>query len=368
VLPFVYPGVVAPPIGDGTRTTIARGKPDPAPQMNELSSGRHAHFRVIEVRFAAMARSGAVTPRWRGAGKESGPSGAASCPQHDAAPLHHDRQAGAYFHDCPPDPGCVFCGTSTATPAPDPWLFVDAAYCISLQERDDRTRSAIAELHRVGLCRKTRFYRPRRHDGQPWVGIWHSHRDVAREALAEGHGNVLVLEDDVRFSRLAGPKRIRAVERAFRRLPADWWIFYLGHWPLRARLVRRDTISTTSACTHAYVAGLPLLQWLDASDPAKIDLDHRWARVVGRGLDAAFAQLPGAYACFPMLAVQNTSPSDHIRARNRGRIRQLRHVVTRTRMREYLMSKLMRPNELFVVARSSARIVLERVVPAARRF
>lgn len=268
-------------------------------------------------------------------------------------------QAGAYFHECPIDPGCAFCVDRERTERANAWSFIDAAYCISLQEREDRARTVMTEMHRVGLCRKVRFYRPRRHDGHPWVGIWYSHRDVARHALAEGATNALILEDDVRFSRFVGPRRIRAVARAFRRLPTDWRVFYLGHWPLRARFVRRDTIATTSACTHAYVAGRPMLTWLSESTPQRVSLSHRWASVVGRGLDAAFAQLPGTYAYFPMLAVQSTSPSDHVRPKNRGRVRHLRHLLTRTRARDYLMSTLMRPNELLVFARSWARAAVE---------
>jgi len=207
----------------------------------------------------------------------------------------------------------------------------------------------VAEFHRVGLCRRVIFYRPRRHPWDPIVGIWESHRAVAQHACESGHDRILVLEDDVRFTRRLRPRKLRSIARAMGALPADWQIFYLGHWALRARFVRRNVLRTQSACTHAYIANGSALTWLAARAYERIQLDHRWTRVIGRGLDSAFASLGTTYAYFPLVAIQDTSASDHLRPERRGRIRKLRQLITHTRAREILLSKLMIPNQFFVV-------------------
>jgi GR25 family glycosyltransferase involved in LPS biosynthesis len=247
------------------------------------------------------------------------------------------------------------------------WSFVDAIYCISLAERPDRLASAAAEFHRVGLCRDVLFYRPKRHPKDPIIGIWESHSAVARQACERGHERVLVLEDDIRFARALRPRRLQSIARAMTTLPADWRIFYLGHWAIRATFFRRDVLRTRSACTHAYVASRSTLTWLAGSAYQRVELDHRWSRLIGRGLDAAFASLGNAYACFPMVAVQDTSPSDHLRPERRGRIRKLRHVIAHTRAREILLSKLMIPNQFFVVLHSSCAALWDRMTMHRRR-
>lgn len=259
------------------------------------------------------------------------------------------------FHPCPVDPTCPHCGDAPSTRYD--WSFVEAAYCISLRSRPDRLAEAAAEFHRLGLCRHVIFYRPTKHPSMPKVGIWESHRAVGLEALARGQTTVLVLEDDVRFSRRVTPGTLRAVGRAFRNLPTDWRIFFLGHWPMRAWFVRHNVLRTVSGCAHAYVAGPWLLRWLR---------DHPYGtapivRMAGVSIDAAYAALPGAYAYFPMLATQSTSRSDHMTADPTRRIKRLRHLATRSRYREVLHSSLMRPTELVVAAFSPLFWLIDRI-------
>ncbi len=238
---------------------------------------------------------------------------------------------------------CAFCGHQ-AVPArarPD-WAFLDGAYCISLRSRPDRAAAAAAEFHRVGLCRRMLFYRPERDHENPARGIWESHRAVARHALARGLRRVLVTEDDVSFSRRISAATVRRVGRALAALPPDWRIFYLGHLPLRAYPVRWNVLRTRSGCAHAYVAHRPLLEWLAATPFAPVPREY--GGLVGRGIDAAFAAMPGAYAYFPMLATQAPLASDHM-VPGRKPIRKLKHVVTRSHLREILLAGVMRPAE-----------------------
>jgi GR25 family glycosyltransferase involved in LPS biosynthesis len=251
------------------------------------------------------------------------------------------------------------------SPAPEDrldWSFVDAAYCISLKTRGDRVAQAAAEFHRVGLCRRVTFYRPDKHPRNGFIGSWTSHRDVAMHALERGCARTLICEDDVLFTRRIRPATLRAIERALRALPTDWTIFFLGHWPLAAYFVRHNVLRTSSGCSHAYIASPRLLRWLR---------DHPWgapgvqfSRIAGKGVDSAYAKLPGAYALFPMLAIQRVSPSDNFddpSLRKNKKKKKLKHLVTRSAHREVLLSRLMRPFEFAVALLSPAFFLAARI-------
>lgn len=252
------------------------------------------------------------------------------------------------FHALAPDPACPHCRDSAAEGAPD-WSFVDAVYCISLAERADRAALAAAELHAAGLCRRVLFHRPTRHPTRIIEGIWEAHRSVARHALAAGARTALILEDDVKFTRRPTAARVARVAAAMDRLPPGWSIFFLGHWPLKARFRAVDTLETWSACAHAYIANRALLDWLDAHPFAARAQDYE--KRAGGGIDAAYARLPGCFAYFPMLAIQAVRGSDHMAAKKRRKkVRRLKHLVTRTSLGEFLLSRLMRANELTIAA------------------
>jgi hypothetical protein len=266
------------------------------------------------------------------------------------------------YHPCPADPACPHCNGSPGAGDGLDWSFLDAAYCISLKTREDRVTQAAAEFHRVGLCRRVTFYRPDKHPRNGFIGSWTSHRDVARHALERGCERTLICEDDVLFTRRIRPATLRAVERALHALPADWTIFFLGHWPLAAYFVRHNVLRTSSGCSHAYIASSRLLRWLR---------DHPWgvpgvqfSRIAGKGVDSAYAKLPGAYALFPMLAIQRVSPSDNFdgpAVRKKKKKKKLKHLVTRSAHREVLLSRLMRPFEFAVALLSPAFFLVGRM-------
>ena len=249
------------------------------------------------------------------------------------------------YHPCPADPSSPHCNGSSAPEDRLDWAFVDAAYCISLKTRGDRVAQAAVGSTGSGLCRRVTFYRPDKHPRNGFIGGWMSHRDVAMHTLERGCARTLICEDDVLFTCRICPATLRAIERALRALPTDWTIFFLGHWPLAAYFVRHNVLRTSSGCSHAYIASPRLLRWLR---------DHPWgapgvqfSRIAGKGVDSAYAKLPGAYALFPMLAIQRVSPSDNFDDPSlRRKKKKLKHLVTRSAHREILLSKLMRPFEL----------------------
>ena len=170
----------------------------------------------------------------------------------------------ADFHPCAPVAGCSYCNGSinTGSSLYFDWSFIDAAYCISLKTREDRTASASAQFHQVGLCQHVLFYRPEKHPSSPIKGIWTSHCVVGVHSLQRGCKRVLIMEDDILFTPLLRPPRVRKIQQALDKLPPEWLIFFLGHWPLWAYPVRYNIVRSQSACAHAYIASRRMLQWL----------------------------------------------------------------------------------------------------------
>jgi len=204
----------------------------------------------------------------------------------------------AYFEPLARDEWCDYCAgrRHVATLAPD----LTAIYCISLQEQPHRAAKAAAQFHALGLCREVLFYRPVRGSDTDRA-IWDSHRAVAQDAIAKGFARILVLEDDVLFTR---PRETlaRRITAALRALPSSWWGLYLGHVPIQAYFLRPNLLRVRSGCTHAYIANAPLLAWLASTPPMSPEVPMwHW---IGRSIDAAMSSLPEMYAMFPMIAVQ----------------------------------------------------------------
>jgi hypothetical protein len=204
----------------------------------------------------------------------------------------------AYFEALARDEWCDYCvgRRYAATLAPD----LAAIYCISLQEQPHRTAQAAAQFHALGLCRDVLFYRPVRGCDTDRA-IWESHRAVAADAIAKGFARILVLEDDVLFTR---PREtlVRRITAALCALPPTWWGLYLGHVPIQAYFLRPNLLRVRSGCTHAYIANAPLLAWLASTAPMSPQAPMwHW---IGRSIDAAMSSLPEMYAMFPMIAVQ----------------------------------------------------------------
>jgi glycosyl transferase, family 25 len=246
------------------------------------------------------------------------------------------------YHPCPSDPSCPYCNGSIDPAQALDWSFLDGVYCISLKSREDRAMEVAAQFHKVGLCRQVLFYRPVKHPERGIVGSWESHRAVAEHARQRRYETTLIFEDDVQFVRRLNPRSVRAIGRAIEGLPPDWMIFFLGHWPVWAYFVRPNVLRTGSACAHAYVVSSRLLDWLH---------EHPWGapdtrrlRLVGKALDAAYALLPGTYALFPMIATQRLSASDNF-AVSHKRNTKLKHIITHSRHRDWLLTHLMRPAE-----------------------
>jgi hypothetical protein len=203
------------------------------------------------------------------------------------------------FLPCPPEASCDYC--AGRKPRPTLGRALDGIYCINIQEQPKRFADVTALFHRQGLCGDVTFCRPRRGRFST-LAIWTSHREVAREALRRGQAKILVLEDDLNFLRPWG-SILESIDKAEARLPAGWFALYVGHSPLQGYFVGPGIMRVSAATTHAYVANKPLLDWLDATPPMDPYVPVR-SRLIGFGIDGAFARLPGMFALFPMKILQ----------------------------------------------------------------
>lgn len=283
-----------------------------------------------------------------------------------------DRQPWRW-HDCPRSPSCHHCNSTKHCPQRhEPsrpatisdelppssgsgpsvgwtWDRFAASYCICLDGRADRLGASSEEMHRIGMCDAVRYYRPSKPSESrvramgfqraSAFGSWGSHRTVAAHALAtrafdsvtgapQGDATVkkvngvLVMEDDVSMASRLTPGRLAEIQDALARMPADWDILTLGHFPVPilfsaypVRLLKEGWSIWRAETTmlHAYI-----LSERGARKLAETPYHRYSSPIYGLGgrevregfLDDYMRHHFNTYAIAPMVAVQTDSPSD----------------------------------------------------------
>ena len=180
------------------------------------------------------------------------------------------------------------------------WDFFDRLYCISLQERQDRRKSALKEFSKVGLADRVEFVIGERLPYDIEQQVYESHMICLRNGLAAGAQNIVIFEDDVVFD-LFDPERLRSCTQFLRQHP-EWKVLLLG-------ALIRSSRKTTNPCvqkvryqslTHAYALNRHYAETL-AYEP--------WQGIVN---DTLFRPLTdGVYAIYPMCAFQKKFTSDN---------------------------------------------------------
>ena len=202
------------------------------------------------------------------------------------------------------------------------WNFVDSVACICLADATTRFAKCVDRFHKVGLCRHVTFYRPVR-DTTPYLlaptvrGCYESHRAVNMRAMQLNKETCLVFEDDFKFGKHMSPKRLEDFASAMQRLPPQWQIFFLGHWPLagfihplphpRFHYATSGVFRVLSVLAHAYVAHRPYMERI-ANTPFD-GLEYKTTRDGKRygqmANDMDFLKMKDVFAFFPMLAFQS---------------------------------------------------------------
>lgn len=180
------------------------------------------------------------------------------------------------------------------------WDFFDRLYCISLQEREDRRKSALKEFSQAGLGDRVEFVIGERHSYNIEQEVYESHMMSLRKGLEAGARNIIVFEDDVEFDRF-DPERLRSCTEFLRQHP-EWKVLLLGALIHSSRKTTNPCVQEVryQSLTHAYALNRHYAETL-AYEP--------WQGIVN---DTIFRPLTDdVYAIYPMCAFQKNFTSDN---------------------------------------------------------
>jgi len=180
------------------------------------------------------------------------------------------------------------------------WDFFDRIYCISLEEREDRRKSAAASFSKVGLAGKVEFVIVQRHPFNIEQGMYESHMTCLRKGLEAGAKSIAVFEDDVVFDRF-NAERFKKCAYFLMEHP-DWKVLLFGALIRSSKKTTNPSIQKVSyqSLAHAYALNRPY---------AEIVAYQPWQGII---IDTIFRPLTDhIYAVYPMFAFQKDFSSDN---------------------------------------------------------
>lgn len=177
------------------------------------------------------------------------------------------------------------------------YKYFDKIYLINLPERKDRYLISMWELSKYAIPYQT--VRAVKHaDGRD--GLYQTMRKVFEQAVADGHKNVLIFEDDLKFVHDPAP----VMESVLKSLPADYDLFYLGCNLVKppAAFFAENLLPVSRALsTHAVAYSRPCMERI-LSLPKMLPYDLLLANVI---------QPAGkSYCSYPFLVSQYPGHSD----------------------------------------------------------
>jgi GR25 family glycosyltransferase involved in LPS biosynthesis len=203
-----------------------------------------------------------------------------------------------------------------------PFQLFDEVRIINLVDRSDRRREIIDQLNHVGgLAPNISFFDAHRPDAPgefPSLGArgcFESHLAILREAHERGSKTLLVLEDDLDFTR-EGRARI---ESEITELAAKEWSFFYGAhvMPIEGRrglvpIAADEPVLTTSFVAFRGAAIGELVEFLEAMKKRPAGAPD-WGPMHVDGAYTVFRRLNPKHrtlVAFPSLGRQRSSPSD----------------------------------------------------------
>ncbi|MEC9483035.1 MAG: glycosyltransferase family 25 protein [Halomonas sp.] len=167
-------------------------------------------------------------------------------------------------------------------------LAVDAVFCISLSEQQDRRELLKNEFRELG--HEIEFILVERDAKNPERGCYRSHQICAQTALKRGYKRVLILEDDATFLNPEN-RQVARINRFLRwRNPQ---LFYLGGMLGRMWLTPwRNIVRCRLTGTQAYIISRKGCEVLVSHD------------YTGVAVDSFFCRAFKAYGTYPMLSQQ----------------------------------------------------------------
>jgi GR25 family glycosyltransferase involved in LPS biosynthesis len=142
--------------------------------------------------------------------------------------------------------------------------FFDHIYCINLDERKDRWKSATEQfeknnitVERISGIKNKFSINKKVNDGE--MGLILTHKLIYIDAIKNNYKNILILEDDIIFADDFSKK----FNDAALEIPKDWDLFYLGgfYWLSRPKeFLKNISIADNILCAHAIGINVNILE------------------------------------------------------------------------------------------------------------
>lgn len=169
-------------------------------------------------------------------------------------------------------------------------LAVDAVFCISLVDRQDRRNLLLQEFYKC-FENKVEFILVDKDIENPERGCYNSHKKCAQLILDRGYKRALILEDDATFTSIK-MQQLKDINYFITKKNPD--IFFLGGIVCKLWLTWKRSIALCDlVCAHAYIL---------SSDASMrfVELDY-----MGEALDHFYGKLfPYKYCCIPLISDQ----------------------------------------------------------------
>ncbi len=180
------------------------------------------------------------------------------------------------------------------------WDFFDKIYCISVEQRRDRRRTARREFSRVGLLDRVEFILVPKHPENPEQGIYESHLLCMEQGLAAGAKTILIFEDDILLQCFDG-KRLEQACDGLRSFPG-WNAFFLGCIVSRLRKTQTPSLVQVhyQCLTHGYAVSSAFARRL---------IEIPWQGIPYDGL--LKKENSPFFGLHPMVAFQSNSATDN---------------------------------------------------------
>ena len=173
----------------------------------------------------------------------------------------------------------VLAGSGPAAPqsGTDPFSFFAAIYCLNLNERPDRWRSALRRFDTLNISTRVERFPAISTPGNHHVGCAMSWRLMIADARDRGLDNFLGIEDDAIFLDTTLDVVAIAISELEKK---DWDLLYLGGaaWEAPAEIPGHTALRSprSMTCTHALAVNHRAYDRLLAGIPATADAIDEW--------------------------------------------------------------------------------------------
>lgn len=182
----------------------------------------------------------------------------------------------------------------------DPQQFFDKIFCVSVDSRVDRQKSAKEAFAKLGIVQRVEFVLVPKHPTNPEEGIFDSHLQCLRRGVEEGGKHILIFEDDISVAYFEEQRSSEAIKQL--QQLENWDAFFLGAMSSGSKKTASKYLEKIEyrCLTHGYALNRPF---------AKRIIGEQWQGVAYDGFLKKHCS--NSFAPVPMIAFQSTSISDN---------------------------------------------------------